>query len=227
MQMKHKSNLTNAFLIGILLMTMGCAPLSKRANSPSDNPASSIPSARPVPEGCTPGWTITSYWVNEERFYTGRKVPAYDDLGNLIGNFREDFLEQVRIDAMGRGDGQSNPGKILNYNFDNARTYTSMDIPIDFFGKPMVAFETVAANPPLPENTKVIVQGLESGLEPGDTAQKLLSTTFYARDTMGVNGKWIDIFVGYQDAPVDSDGNYDSNLVFKFENATVCLYYPK
>jgi len=154
------------------------------------------------------GWTITSYEDVNEALYSGQKIEVFDRYGNSLGFYKTDFLEQVKIDGSGKGDGVQNPGKYLHYDYeiDDGITYYLSDISLGAYGNEVIPWTedkpTIAINPPMPLGTKIKFVDLGPDAENNpDWVNEILKTkTFYVGDTFyGVGDeKKIDIYVGLQ-----------------------------
>jgi hypothetical protein len=177
------------------------------------------------------GWTVTSYCLDNETVYSGNKVEVFDSNENSLGFYKTDFLEQIKIDGGGKGDGIQNPGKIIQYDYDvnDGKTCYISDKPTGAYGevrdwnddKP-----TVAVNPPLPDDTEIrfIDLGHEGSNSPDWVIDLLESKTFYVKDTFFNMGdeKRIDVYVGLQKVK-DMVGTPESLLM---HNVIVAIKYP-
>src|SRR3989338_1484097 len=55
---------------------------------------------------CVDEETITSYFTIVEAHYSGEKVNVHNFKGEWVGAYKKDFLQQLRIDGAGKGDGK-------------------------------------------------------------------------------------------------------------------------
>jgi len=154
------------------------------------------------------GWTITSYQDVNEAVYDGAKVQVFDVHGVSLGFYKSDFLDQVKIDGSGKGDGIQNSGKYLHYdyNIDDGKAYYLVDKSLGAYGNELVPWTgerpSVAVNPPLPYGTIIRFENLgpDAVENPGWVNLLLTSKTFYADDRFFGEGneKRIDVYVGLQ-----------------------------
>ncbi len=177
------------------------------------------------------GWTITSYQDVNEAVYSGNKVEVFDSGGKSLGRYKSDFLEQIRIDGAGKGDGKENPGKFLHYDYsvDNGKAYYLSDKSLGAYGNELVPWTgnkpSIAVNPPLPPGTKIRFKdlGSEGKNNYGWVKELLMSKTFYADDKFfGVKEKKIDVYVGLQKTK-NMDGTPESLLM---HNVTIEIILP-
>jgi|GEM_PF-1780596 len=164
------------------------------------------------------GWTVTSYQDDNEAVYTGVKTEVFDSKGNSMGFYKADFLDQVKIDGSGKGDGIRNSGNYLHYdyNVDDGKTYYLVDKSLGAYENELVPWTgdrpSVAVNPPLPLGTEIQFKDLgpEGGDNPDWVITLLKGKTFYADDKFsGETEKRIDIYVGLQKTK-DMDGTPES-----------------
>ncbi len=177
------------------------------------------------------GWTITSYQDNNEAVYTGVKLEVFDYKKKSLGFYKTDFLEQIKIDGSGKGDGIRNTGKFLHYdyNVDNGKTYYLSNISLGAYENELVPWTgdrpSIAVNPPLPLGTQIRFINLGSDAQynlPG-VNELLMNKTFYADDKFyGVTGKKIDVYVGLQKVK-DTAGTPESLWM---QNVTVSIEPP-
>lgn len=153
------------------------------------------------------GWTITSYGLVNEKLYSEGKIAVFDDSGKMIGNYRQDFLEQVKIDGAGVGDGKENSGKMIQYDYDinDGRTFHLTDVALGAYGYPVSPWTSdrpsVAVNPPLPSGTEIrfVDLGAEGIYNPDWVNYVLLGKTFYSDDRFfNMEGNRLDVYVGLQ-----------------------------
>ncbi|VVB60201.1 Uncharacterised protein [uncultured archaeon] len=204
------------------------------APSNVSNPTGSNNGTPAAPENLeiSSGWTITSYQDVNEDVYSGNKVEVFDSGGKSLGFYKSDFLEQIRIDGAGKGDGKGNPGKFLHYdyNVDNGKTYYLSDKSLGAYGNELVSWTSerasIAVNPPLPPGTIIRFKDLGSGKENsyGWVKELLMNKTFYADDKFfGVTGKKIDVYVGLQKTK-NMEGAPESLLM---RNVTIEIIRPR
>ena len=188
--------------------------------------------SKPEGFGVSSGWKITSYCLVNEALYSGDKVEVFDSYGNSLGFYKSDFLEQIRTDGAGNGDGIQNPGKYLHYDYgiNDGKTCYLADKSLGAYGevrdwnddKP-----TVAVNPQLPGGTMIRFADLgpEGGHNPDWVVKILEDKTFYVMDTFFGMGdeKRIDVFVGLQKVK-DPIGTAESLLM---HDVTIRIGYPE
>ena len=153
------------------------------------------------------GWTVTSYQDVNEAVYSSEKIEVFDSGGNSLGFYKSDFLEQVKIDGSGKGDGIQNSGKYLHYDYDvdDGKTYYLADKSLGAYGNELIPWDgdrpSIAVNPPLPLGTAIrfIDLGSLSDENPEQVIDLLKTKTFYADDKFsGETEKRIDVYVGLQ-----------------------------
>jgi len=154
------------------------------------------------------GWTITSYEDSNEALYNGQKIEVFDRYGNSLGFYKTDFLNQVKIEGSGKGDGIQNSGKYLHYDYeiDDGKTCYLSDYPLGAYDNKVIPWTenkpTIAINPPMPLGTKIkfVDLGPDSKNNPDWINQILKTKTFYVGDTFYSAGdeKKIDVYVGLQ-----------------------------
>lgn len=174
---------------------------------------------RTITIGCVSGYLITSYWTVREEFYVGEKVPVRGSSGELLGHYRQDFLEDVMVEGWGKGDGDRNDGRYLGY--DPEMGFIKSSEPLDAYGSPLIPWRTVAAPPHLRKAATIIIVGFTESEELSEEViDKLLTSRFIVSDRgSGLTGRHIDIYVGDQDR---ADMN-ESPYALYIQNATICL----
>lgn len=175
------------------------------------------------------GWIVTSYQCINEELYNDEKIEVFDSHGNSLGFYKSDFLEQIRIDGSGKGDGVQNSGKFLHYDYriDDGKTYYLADKSVGAWDNELVSWAgekpSVAVNPSLPYGTMIRFKDLgPEGENIPDWVIELLKTkTFYADDKFhGEDEKRIDIYVGLQKS---RDSDRPESLLM--HNVTVAMKY--
>lgn len=173
------------------------------------------------------GWTITSYGLVNEKLYAKEKIQVFDDQGDYIGRYRQDFLDQVKIDGAGVGDGNENSGKIIqyNYNLNDGKTFHLTDVALGAYGYPVSSWTSdrpsVAVNPPLPAGTEIrfVDLGHEGIYNPDWVNYVLLGKTFYSDDTFfNMEGNRLDVYVGLQESLKEPN-----DQTFLMRNVTVAV----
>ncbi|MBN2095306.1 MAG: hypothetical protein JW727_04625 [Candidatus Aenigmarchaeota archaeon] len=175
------------------------------------------------------GWTVTSYQNLDERLYSGKKVEVFDEFGNSLGFYREDFLEQAMVDGSGKGDEINNSGQYLHYDYqlDDGKTYYLEKRSIGAYQNELVPWTgdkpSVAVNPPLPKGTEIIFLdlGKDSANNEPWVNELLESKVFHTGDTFhGEKGKKIDVYVGMQSSVEQGPES------FLMRNVTIMVRYP-
>jgi len=153
------------------------------------------------------GWTTASYQDVNESVYGGAKLQVFDADGVSLGFYKSDFLEQVKIDGSGKGDGIQNSGKYLHYDYDvdDGKTYYLADKSLGAYGNELIPWDgdrpSIAVNPPLPLGAAIRFQDLGplGDDNPAWVIDLLKTKTFYADDKFsGETEKRIDVYVGLQ-----------------------------
>lgn len=180
--------------------------------------------------GVSDGWTVTSYYNVNEELYEGQKVEVFNSEGESLGFYRQDFLEQVRIDGSGLGDGVQNSGGFLHYDYqiNDGKTHYLTDRPLGAYSNELTDWTgerpSVAVNPPLPQGTVIVFEDLGQSESPEWVVDLLKSKAFYADDTFFLphsQEKKIDVYVGLQET---REMGSPQNLLMR--NATVSITYP-
>lgn len=154
-------------------------------------------------------WTVTAYQSIDELLYSGPKIEVFDADGNSLGYYKKDFLEQVKVDGSGIGDGHGNPGGYINYDFEinDGRTYYLTQNSLGAYNNELHSWSedkpSVAVNPPLPQGTEIrfLDLGPDAGYNPAWVNDRLKTKTFYSDDKFfgySFYEKKIDIYVGNQ-----------------------------
>jgi len=155
------------------------------------------------------GWKITSYGDVNELLYGGRKMPVFNRNKELLGYYRTDFLDRIKINGVGIGDGEANDSsKYLHYDyfFNDGTCYLS-DYPLGAYDNKIFPWTSerpsVAVNPPIPRGTRLVFQDLgQRAYLHSPTALELLSkNSFHADDKFFLpqeqqHEKKIDVYVG-------------------------------
>lgn len=177
--------------------------------------------------------TITSYQNLNEVFFNGpRNVPALDLNGHSLGDFKESFLEQMKVD--GSGVGLDTHGKYLCYDYTRSLpgkpVYEYRDFPYGSGGPSnrLVPWESVAINPPLPAGSEVrfVDLGPDGKYNPDWVNAQFLKKPLHVRDQFfgyPQDLKKIDMYVGIQKLPV---GDYRGAESLKMEHVVVAVKRP-
>ncbi len=165
---------------------------------------------------------LTAYWTADETFAVAPKEAVYDRHGILLGHYRADFLDAVRLEGWGRGDGNGNTGDFLGHY--RPRGFYRHAYPLDSRNGELAAWQTVAAGRNIPVGTRLRILALPPG-QPRDpqVRERLLATEFVVRD----RGSWLkpwqfDLYVGNQYAP-EMKKMPES---FRIDCAVVALDFP-
>jgi hypothetical protein len=205
-------------LVATIALTASCANIHHSSKFPTGYEISS-------------GWTVTSYQTLDEKLYSGNKTEVFDSNGKSLGFYKNDFLEQVKIDGAGKGDGIQNSGKFLQYNYDldDGETYYLSNRPLAAYGNTPVPWTgdkpSVAVNPAVPHGTEItfIDLGPDGNYSPDWVIELLKNKTFYADDRFhNMGGKRIDVYVGFQRS---RDLSEPESLLMG--NVTISMKYPK
>jgi len=154
-------------------------------------------------------YTITSYCNDNEALYGGEKQEVFDSRGKSLGFYKSKFLDQIKIDGSGQGDGVQNDGRALHYDYGvgDKETYYLVDKSLGAWDNGLVDWKgdkpSLAVNPPLPHGTQIrfIDLGHESDENPEWVNELLKTTTFYADDKFygfGPEEYKIDVYTGLQ-----------------------------
>lgn len=154
-------------------------------------------------------WTVTAYQSVDELLYHDPKTEVFDVNGNSLGYYKKDFLEQVKVDGSGIGDGHGNPGGYINYDFEvnDGITYYLTQSSLGAYNNELHSWSedrpSVAVNPPLPQGTEIrfLDLGPDASYNPAWVNDRLKTKTFYSDDKFfgySFYEKKIDIYVGNQ-----------------------------
>ncbi len=147
------------------------------------------------------GVTVTSYWTVQESVYAAADPDApeitvpviVDEETGEIAYYTciEAFLQEIKTE----GWGETLDGKFLGW-WDGA--YHLGPAPLDAQGNKLIAYHTVAVDPTvIPLGAWVaILLPIQGNMVPAGLS-KLHCRVFHATDT-GVEGPWVDVYVGDQ-----------------------------
>lgn len=176
--------------------------------------------------------TVTTYQNLVENLYDGPKAEVFNMDNKSLGFYKEDFLEQVRVDGSGIGDGKDNPGTYLVFDFnkDGKQTYHLADRPVGAYGKEIRSLlgphPTVGTNPEVPEGTEIVILDLgpDKRHNPNWLNLNLEKDKFIVEDKFfgfPENVKKLNVYVGHQQS-----SGFDGPETFLMRNATVAVKYP-
>jgi len=175
------------------------------------------------------GWTITAYFLANEILYSGTKTDIMNKTGDLLGRYKTDFVDAVKIQGTGLGDGINNPvGKYLTR--DGEGNYKLISQPWGAYAKPIFSWASnnpsVAINPvSWPQGTKLKILQLSSEQYnyPAWVKDRLYNKLYSVDDKFASgqfgNQKRIDIFAGLE---TTLDHGYSDLL---FSNCTIDIPY--
>lgn len=150
------------------------------------------------------GVTITSYWTVDEKVYAEADPNAPTDTVSVVDEETGTivsmtciaaFLNEVKTEGWGR----TVSGKYIGWWNG---TFHLGPAPLDAQGNPLIPYHTVAVDPsviPLGAWVAIIPSPLNFACRVcgGIPFRPLLCRIFHATDT-GVDGAWLDVYVGYQ-----------------------------
>lgn len=220
-----------AGLVSDLIKDVHCKDCLQQAQGP--NPSDYAEHLHKEGYTILENFTVTTYQNVDEKFYSGMKIPAFDEKRHLLGFYRKGFLEQVKIDGSGNGSGGQ--GNYLCYDYGRSvpgkDVYYFTDFSKGAYGDKLVPWDgenpSVAINPVAPHNTRVrfLDLGPDSSQNEPWVNERLKSKVFNVDDKFsGIpeDAKKVDVYVGHQKRL-----GFGGPETFIMNNVTIAVKFPE
>ena len=171
-------------------------------------PVTSTSTSTTIPGTVESGYRVTVYYIPLESNYTGGNLVQISgcegfcspNQEKVLGSYRKEFLDAMKIEGSGVLTTGKYAGKSLNY-WDN--TYFIFNEPQSASGKPLVGMKTAAATVNLPYGAKFQINDCGTGVD-SPVCSELKSIVWEVNDRFAQSdtNRQVDLFLGVESAGV-------------------------